>query len=180
MHELRESARNRLRALGILAIVLVALTTTSCTKSRVMCDYAPFNDTIVGTLVARHGPTATFAVESIIPGPPTPASRPKAPAIAQGSRLAVHYPLGQVRFLRVGHRYRVSVWWLSGRFESGVHVAADVCSTGTVNANGSAINTSSWSRGRDAVAIGGPVVLFSFLASTAAFWLRRRRRASSA
>jgi hypothetical protein len=159
--------------------VLVALTTASCTKSRVMCDYAPFDDTIVGTLVARHGPTATFAVESTTPGPSAPASRPKAPTIVNGTRLAVHYPLDQVRFLRVGHRYRVSVWWFSGRFESGVHVGADVCSTGTVNANGSAINTSSWSRARKAVLVGAAVVVLVFVASTVTVGLRRRRRRGS-
>ena len=55
--------------------------------------------------------------------------------------MVVRYERHEQQFLRVGERYAVTVWSINGYF-SGVHHADAVCSTGTVHADGSAIDTS--------------------------------------
>jgi hypothetical protein len=108
----------------------------------VNCDYAPTTDTVTARLVARHSSTATYALESVTPSSGDLGAL-RGPALRAGQQVDVHYPSDQARFLRVGHRYDVSLWWINGKFQSGVHVASDVCSTGTLNADGSKIDTAS-------------------------------------
>jgi hypothetical protein len=174
-----DGANRRVRgrwAFALVAALALLIVAAACSPPRTECDYAAFADTMVGRLVARHGSTATFLIESVTPVASGPGVG-SAPALAARHRVSVHYFGDQAQYLRVGRRYAVNMWWLSNQFESGVHVANDACSTGTVNANGSAINTSiwlvSWVR---AAAVLVPVSVVLLAVAGAAWAIRRRRR----
>jgi len=172
---IRDSLARRAGPVHGLAMLVVVMSATSCAAApRVICDYAAIADTIVGELVARSDATATFDVTSAAPGSSS-GSRSKPPLIVNGQRIEVHYIDSQAQYLRVGRSYRVELWWLSNRFQSGVHVSSDACSTGTTYADGSAIKTSA-ARARSALAIGVGIAAFVFVVAIAAVFLRRRRR----
>jgi hypothetical protein len=126
---------------------LVLATPSFAACGSVECSQAGATDTIIGRLVARDGATATFSIESVLQSSAGPRSAPPPPVLKPGQTVAVRYFANRARFLHVGTRYRVALYWSSnGYFESGVHVSGDPCSGGTVYANGHRINTSGWVR----------------------------------
>ena len=135
------------------------------------CSKAGDDAVFVGRLTARDGGLATYTVESVtLSRPPRPGIRVPEPATS----ISVRYPEAQAKFLRVGTWYRVGVFWSDGEFASGVHVADDACSGGTVHLDGSSIDTSlfPW-RGKALPALALASVA-ALLITTAVVWRRRR------
>ena len=164
--------------MGLLTapLSLTACRNVSCSKS------APTN-TIVGRLVARNGSTTTFTVESVLQSSGPRQAAPTAPVLEPGQTLTVKYYQDHARFLRVGTRYRVALFWLGGAFESDVHTASDPCSWGTTYADGRAIDTATWAGAhlREIVAVLFlvPLVLAGLAVFAARGTVRRLRRRSS-
>jgi hypothetical protein len=166
----------RIRSTAAVVLVLFAATAflASCSNSgRVICDYAQDAGTFVGPLVRLRGANATFFVEQVKPN-----SSPAASALPrQPSRrlVVVRYEQKEQQYLHVGRRYSVRVWAINGFFSS-VHVAGHKCSGGTVYANGSAIDTSVWSRPRTRHLILVLVSVVLLVLGGAALFARARRR----
>jgi hypothetical protein len=154
------SGRRSVRA--VLALSVLAMTTflVSCgARARAKCQYAPTAYTVKGPLVERHGAVATYVIDTLWR---SQGGFEQPPELAVGQRVDVRYDHGRAQFLRVGDRYQVKLWWDSDAgFTSGVHMAEDACSTGTVYADGSSIDTSLWSRSwvRNGVYVAGAVLL---------------------
>jgi hypothetical protein len=129
--------------LGVGGFLLSPLTLTACSTS---CDKSAPTVTIVGRVTVRSTSKATFSIESVSPSTnvtPDPAT----PVLAPGKNVTVRYFADHAKYLRVGTRYRVDLFWDgAGSFESDVHTSDEPCSGGTVYANGSSINTASWTR----------------------------------
>jgi hypothetical protein len=127
------------------AILCLACVSTACVESgRVICDDAAPAATFQGKMIARQGSNATFRIERIGHNRPVAPDAPPVPSV--GDNIVVHYWSGSIQYLRIGRRYDVTAWWggrteASSEYGSGVHVASDQCSTGTVYAGGSAIDT---------------------------------------
>ena len=122
---------------AIVSLVVPSGLLASC--SAVDCSKTGNDATFVGRLTAIRPGAAEFTVETVtIEQGFSPAHVPVA-----GTSITAAYADGQERFLRVGDRYQVSEAWIGGGFASGVHVASDACSGGTVHADGSRIDTSS-------------------------------------
>jgi len=167
----------RLRSVVVVVGLLFAsATATACSTHD--CEYDGSFDgagSIVGTITSIHGDSAVFAAESWAPTPgvAAPPSPPRA-----GATLSVKYQGDETKFLRVGRRYKVTVFVDAGSsvLSSGVHTA-DNCSHGTTYSDGQAIDTSMWSRSlvRRSV-IGFIVLLVVVLAFLVWVTLRIRRR----
>jgi hypothetical protein len=168
-------SRRSVRA--VLALSFLAMTTlvVSCGgRGRVICDYAPPAYTVKGPLVGRQGSVATYLIDSVWR---SQSGFREPPKLLAGQRVNVRYEHGQAQFLRVGDRYRVTLWWISDAgFWSGVHMGDEACSGGTVYADGSPIDTSLWVRSwvRNGVAIAGAVLFVLILLLTSRV-IRRRR-----
>jgi hypothetical protein len=161
----------RVRSILVAAILLLGCTTvTSC--SHAICDPAPTAATFVGRLATVRDDTATFAVETVATPDRTDAA-PVGVVPLAGKSVAVRYSDDEQRFLRVGRRYAVMVWLDEATFVSGVHHSDDPCSTGTTYADGSAINTSLWSR-PIVRRVGTGFVLLVVLALATLAWFTRR------
>ena len=166
-------ARRRATYLVLAGSGCLLLSTAATSCGGVTCETTAAGPaaTFVGRLVALQGPTATFAIETTTPlsGRPT-----GTPVLVAGQTVAVRYANDEQRFLRVDGRYQVAVWWDGAHFSSGVHTADDPCSGGTDHPDGTAIDTSLWSRQsarRVLVALAiVPVVILALLA----VWLRHR------
>ena len=130
------------RLLAVVALLFAAATGTSC--GTVNCSSSQIGESgiLVGRLTAIHGGNATFSVESWTP---SRGAVLKSPAPVVGSTVVVEYSPSEIRFLHVGRRYAVAVFNGDHGLGSGVHTA-NSCSGGTVNANGSSIDTSLVSR----------------------------------
>jgi hypothetical protein len=131
-----------MRFRSIPALLIATLTATafvaSCTPPRSICDYAADAGTFVGRVEKTHGADLTFTVERLQEQATSARSGLHSPVA--GHIVVVHYGRHEEQFLHVGQRYLVTVWWL-GHYFSGVHMANHVCSTGTLHADGSAIDT---------------------------------------
>ena len=125
--------------LGLLAASLVVGCRGHGGTRHVICDYAQDSGTFVGRVVKIDGPTVTYFVEKLKPVPAGEVPRRNAPV--PGKTVFVRYDQQEQRYLHVGNRYTVTVWSFDG-YMSGVHHSDAVCSTGTVHADGSAIDTS--------------------------------------
>lgn len=158
--------------LTILGLTLAPALLGSC--GGVDCSSRGFDATFVGRLTAVHTATGTFMVESV----QVEQRSTHVPTV--GTLVAVRYADGQERFLRVGKRYRVAVSWNGKEFESGVHVANEPCSRGTLYADGSAIDTArdSWLKVHRALAVLALAPVVAFVILSAWLWRRRRRSAS--
>src|ERR1700681_902108 len=152
------SYRRGWRLFVVMTALAMPMMATSCYHSAVHCDYPRIADTITGQLVARHGAEATFIIDSVVPESPllSGARGYVPPVLAIGQHVTVRYDDNEARFLHVGSRYRARLWW-TGEFTSGVHTAHIMCSTGTVYANGSAINPSWWQHWNRTVVYGSGI-----------------------
>jgi hypothetical protein len=167
-----EDASSALPAVACRVGLLIApLSLTAC--GRGTCSSAAPADTIVGRLVARNGSTATFTVESVLPSSGPRQAAPTAPVLEPGQTLTVEYYQHHARFLRVGTRYQVALFWRDSSFESDVHTASDPCSWGTTYADGRAIDTATWASAhlREIVAV---VVLVPLVLAGLAIFAARR------
>ena len=138
----------RVIALSLLGVLVAGSSLVSCDSRggprRVICDYAQDSGTFEGRLVTLDGPGVTFMVERVDPN--VAAARIGKRIPVAGKRVVVHYDRGNEQFLHRGRQYKVRVWWVGEsqsrlRFFSGVHVANQPCSGGTVYADGSPIET---------------------------------------
>jgi hypothetical protein len=154
------------RWLTVGGLLVASLTVAACSPGT--CSSVPPTLTIQGRLVAREGSTATFVIGSV-PPPTNPRSSTRVPPVLKpGQTVAVEYYGDTAKFLDVGTRYRVALYWSGSRFESAVHTA-DSCSGGTVYADGRSIDTRSWGRAhlREIIAVVLLVPLALFLAFAA-------------
>jgi hypothetical protein len=141
--------------------LFLAMTFVAACSGDVACSQASPRYTIVGKLIARHGSTATFSVESVEPPVSPPPPGVVAPAVVRGQKLDVGYPSDHADFLRVGKRYRVELFGgRPGPFQSDVHTADVACSRGTVYADGREIDTSLRSRSLVRHLVEGAALLF--------------------
>jgi hypothetical protein len=153
----------------ILGLIATPVLLGACAHGT--CNRAGDDAVFVGRLTARHGGAATYTVESVTATRPLrPGGRVPEPATSTD----VHYPESQAKFLHVGAWYRVAVFWSGHEFTSGVHLADDPCSGGTVHLDGSSIDTSlfPW-RGKALLALALASVV-ALLITTAVVWRRRR------
>src|SRR5580765_7485951 len=136
--------RTRLNAV-LLGSVLAAtaLVVFSFPASATTC--APNVGTFVGRIVAIDGSSVTYLVESFKPSGFEFA--PESPKPIVRHVVVVHYGRYDGELLRVGHRYsvmvrpNVTVWPAYNGFFSDIHNAGGVCDGGTMNADGSQIDT---------------------------------------
>lgn len=134
----------RWRWLTVGFVLVAPLTLTAC--GHVECSQSGPTETIVGRLVARQGSTATFSIESLAQAPGPRSSVPAPPVIGPGHTVAVQYYGDHAKYLRIGSRYLVELYWSGGHFRSDVHTADVSCSRGTVYADGHPIDTRTWAR----------------------------------
>src|SRR2546425_938555 len=102
--------RHTLRWLAVGGLVLATPSFTAC---GVECSQAAPTDTIIGRLVDRDGATATFSIETVLQSSPGRRSAPPPPMLEPGQTVAVRYFANRARFLHVGTRYRVALYWSS-------------------------------------------------------------------
>jgi hypothetical protein len=121
-----------------IAMLAAAALMASCTTPRGICDYAADAGTFAGRVEQTHGSAVSFRVERLQQEATSARTKPHSPIA--GQVVVVRYEKHEEQFLRVGQRYLVRVWWI-GHYFSGVHMANHACSTGTVHADGSAIDT---------------------------------------
>lgn len=160
------------RAFAVVAVMCVAPTLLASCGDTTECSKTGPDATFVGRLTSVRSGAADFTVATVTIEP----GGPRAHVPVAGTSITVVYGNAQEKFLRVGDRYEVSEAWIGGQNVSGVHVANDACSGGTVHADGSRIDTSSATARRArhlALLIGlAPVAALTVLA----VWLVTRRR----
>jgi len=163
------------RLLAVVGLLFAATTGTSC--GTVDCSSSKIGDSgvFVGRLTSVHGDNATFSVESWTPAR---GGALVSPAPVVGSTVVVEYVSNEIRFLHVGRRYAVSVFDGDHGLGSGVHTA-NSCSGGTVNANGSSIDTSLVSRPIVKRALRAFVLVIVLMLVLLAWITRRSHRARS-
>jgi hypothetical protein len=152
--------------IGLVAAVAASFALGSAPRPAMALSCVPSAGIVTGRLVVLDGTNATFVVESAQPG-----SR-DAPPPSAGSRITIRYG-GDAQFLRVGTRYRAQLLSLGNGFGSYVH--SSECTSGTVYADGSRIDTSLWARSsvrRIAMVF---VALFAAGLVAVVLTLRRRR-----
>ena len=131
------------RSVAVVGLLSTPAALTACSTS---CDKSAPAQTIVGLVIARTDSAATFSIESVSI-PRGAASEPAAPVLVRGRTVEVSYFADHAKYLRVGTRYRVDLSWnRTDGFASDVHTSDEPCSGGTVYADGSSINTASWTR----------------------------------
>ena len=170
--------RNRFQTIVVVVALALAPTLLGSCGAECSGDTTGYDATIVGTLTALHPATGVFTVESAQSERP-PGVATHVPSV--GASVAVHYADGQEWFLRVGRRYQVGVSWNGKTFESGVRVADEPCSGGTVYANGSAIDTSriAWLEVHHVITVVALAPVLLLAAISLWLWRRRRRRPAS-
>ena len=135
--------RTGVRVVLVVGFVATAALIPSRTASATTC--APNVGTFVGRIVAIDGSSITYLVESFEPSDFEFA--PASPKPIVGDVVVVHYGRYDGELLRVGRRYsvtvrpKVTVWPAYNGFFSDIHTAGGVCDGGTVNADGSQIDT---------------------------------------
>ena len=152
------------------------MTLSGCSSDEIV-DCIGGGNTFVATLVARHGDSATFQVESKRSEVGSSHSRP---VVRVGSRVTVHFLDDTGQFLVVGKHYSVNAWPRTSGFESDIHQAGKDCTDYTRYADGSAIDTSIWARSwqrnaRDFVVVAVIVLLIVGLIVFGIVDARRRR-----
>jgi hypothetical protein len=131
-----------------------------------------YDASFVGRLTGRHADTATFTVEST---KTFRTENPDGPIPKLTASVAVEYPDDVAHFLHVGKRYLVNVEWSGTAFESDIHRAGDCGSGGTLHADGSPIDTSTFPWLHRALLAGLVTPVVALLVLVAVVWYRRRR-----
>jgi hypothetical protein len=126
----------------VIALLAAAVLTPSPPAGA--CSMAAPAFTLTGPATAKQAHVVTFRVDKIESSFGTSTTPLPGDAPSIGSSVDVKYWDGDEQFLHVGNDYMVTAWSdrTTGQYGSGVRTAEDNCGGGgTINADGSAIDT---------------------------------------